>query len=40
MSNLGSAFVQIVPSAEGITGSIANVLGAEADSAGKATDRD
>ena len=37
MSNLGSAFVQIVPSAEGITGSIANVLGAEADSAGKAT---
>ncbi len=35
MSNLGSAFVQIVPSAKGIAGSISNVLGAEADSAGK-----
>ena len=34
MSNLGSAFVQIVPSAKGIEGSISSVLGAEADRAG------
>ena len=33
-STLGTAFVQIVPSARGISGSISNVLGGEADSAG------
>ena len=34
MADLGKAYVQIVPSAEGITGSIEKVLGGEADSAG------
>ena len=32
--SLGTAYVQIVPSAQGIKGSIANVLGGEAESAG------
>lgn len=35
MPELGKAYVQIVPSAEGIKGSISNVLGGEAESAGK-----
>lgn len=35
MPDLGKAYVQIVPSAEGISGSIEKVLGGEADSAGK-----
>ena len=34
-TDIGKAFVQIVPSAEGIKGSIEGVLGGEADSAGK-----
>ena len=34
MPDLGKAFVQIVPSAEGISGSITDVLRGEADSAG------
>lgn len=34
-TELGKAYVQIVPSAEGISGSISNVLGGEATSAGK-----
>lgn len=34
-TELGKAFVQIVPSAQGIGGSIANVLGGEAETAGK-----
>lgn len=33
-TNLGSAFVQIVPSAQGISGSISNVLNGEAGAAG------
>ena len=33
--NLGKAYVQIIPSAEGITGSISSVLDGEAESAGK-----
>lgn len=33
-TNLGTAYVQIVPSAQGISGSISNVLGGEAESAG------
>lgn len=36
-SNLGKAYVQIVPSAQGISGSISSVLNGEADSAGKST---
>lgn len=35
MTTLGKAYVQIVPSAEGISGSITNLLGGEVDSAGK-----
>lgn len=35
MADLGKAYVQIVPSADGISGSIQNVLGGEADAAGK-----
>lgn len=35
MATLGKAYVQIVPSAEGISGSIRNVLGDDIDSAGK-----
>lgn len=35
MPNLGNAYVQIVPSARGISGSISSVLGGEATSAGK-----
>lgn len=35
MPELGKAYVQIVPSAQGISGSISNVLGGEAQSAGK-----
>lgn len=35
MATLGKAYVQIVPSADGISGSISNVLGGEVDSAGK-----
>ena len=35
MATLGKAYVQIVPSAEGISGSIRNVLGDDVDSAGK-----
>lgn len=34
-TTLGTAYVQIVPSADGITGSIEKVLGAESDKAGK-----
>ena len=34
MSTVGSAYVQIVPSAQGISGSISSVLGGEAESAG------
>lgn len=34
MTTLGKAYVQIVPSAEGISGSITNLLGGEVDSAG------
>lgn len=34
-TELGKAYVQIVPSARGISGSIQNVLGGEADAAGK-----
>lgn len=33
-TNLGTAYIQIVPSADGIRGSITNVLGGEAESAG------
>lgn len=35
MSDLATAYVQIIPTAEGIQGSIGNLLGDEADSAGK-----
>ena len=35
-TSLGTAYVQIVPTAQGIKGSISNLLGGEADSAGKA----
>lgn len=35
MSELGKAYVQIIPSAKGISGSISSVLGGEATSAGK-----
>lgn len=35
MAELGKAYVQIVPSAEGISGSIEKVIGGEATSAGK-----
>lgn len=35
-SELGQAYVQIVPSAKGIKGSIEKELGGEADAAGKA----
>ena len=35
MTTLGKAYVQIVPSADGISGSISNVLGPEVDSAGQ-----
>lgn len=35
MTTLGKAYVQIVPSADGISGSISNVLGGEVDSAGE-----
>ena len=35
MPTLGKAYVQIVPSAEGITGSIQNVLGGEVEQAGQ-----
>ncbi len=35
MADLGKAYVQIVPSAEGISGSISKVLGGEASSAGE-----
>lgn len=34
-STLGSAYVQIVPSAEGIKGSLSNLMSGEADSAGE-----
>ena len=34
-TELGQAYVQIMPSARGISGSISNVLGGEADSAGE-----
>ena len=34
MSDIGKAYVQIVPSADGISGSISKVLGGEASSAG------
>ena len=34
MADIGTAFIQIVPSAEGITGSITNLLGGEVDQAG------
>ena len=33
--NLGSAYVQVVPSAQGIQGSLTKVLGGEAEAAGK-----
>lgn len=36
MTELGKAYVQIVPSAQGISGSIQKLLGGEADSAGEA----
>lgn len=35
MANLGQAYVQIVPSAEGLAGSISKALGGEAEDAGK-----
>lgn len=35
MATLGKAYVQIVPSAEGISGSITNLLGGESEAAGK-----
>ena len=35
MSDLGKAYVQIIPSAQGISGSISNVLAPEATSAGE-----
>jgi hypothetical protein len=35
MPDIGKAYVQIVPSAEGISGSISNLLGGEADAAGR-----
>ena len=38
-TDLGKAYVQIVPSAEGISGSISNVLSPEATSAGKSAGR-
>ena len=34
-TELGKAYVQIIPSAQGISGSISSVLGGEAESAGK-----
>ena len=34
-TELGKAYVQIVPSAQGISGSISNAIGGEADSAGQ-----
>lgn len=34
-TELGKAYVQIIPSAKGISGSISNIVGPEADSAGK-----
>ena len=34
MATIGTAYVQIVPSAKGIKGSITNALGGEADNAG------
>ncbi|MGC4386786.1 phage tail protein, partial [Streptococcus suis] len=34
-TDLGSAYVQIVPSAKGISGSISKLLGGEVDSAGR-----
>lgn len=37
MATLGTAYVQIVPSAQGIKGSISNVLGGEVESAGEAS---
>ena len=37
MATLGKAYVQIVPSAEGISGSITNLLGGESEKAGKAS---
>lgn len=37
MSDLGTAYVQIVPSAKGISGKITEALGGEADSAGQKT---
>ena len=36
-TTLGTAYVQIVPSAQGIKGSITNALSGEADAAGSAT---
>ena len=36
-TTLGTAYVQIVPSAQGIKGSISSVLGGEAESAGAST---
>lgn len=36
MTELGKAYVQIVPSAQGISGSIQKLLGGKADSAGEA----
>lgn len=35
MSNLGNAYVQIIPSAEGISGKITEAIGGEAENAGK-----
>lgn len=35
MTTLGKAYVQIVPSADGISGSISNILGGEVDNAGE-----
>ena len=37
MSDLGTAYVQIVPSAKGISGKITEALGGEAESAGQKT---
>jgi hypothetical protein len=36
MPELGKAYVQIIPSAEGISGKISSMIGGEAESAGKA----
>ena len=36
-TELGKAYVQIVPSAQGISGSISGVLGGEAEKAGKSS---